>query len=67
MNDVINYKLVGIRISDWRKRLNITQDDLSFLTGISVPYISEIENMMQSISLTINLVSINASIAVCFI
>lgn len=35
MNDVINYKLVGIRISDWRKRLNITQDDLSFLTGIS--------------------------------
>lgn len=53
MNNVINYRLVGTRISDWRKRLGITQDDLSFLTGISVPYISEIENGKKRPSLNI--------------
>ena len=63
MNDVINYKLVGIRISEWRKRLNITQDDLSFLTGISVPYISEIENGKKRPSLDI-IVSISDAIGV---
>ena len=63
MNNVINYKLVGTRINDWRKRLNITQDDLSFLTGISVPYISEIENGKKRPSLDI-IVSISDAIGV---
>lgn len=63
MKNVINYKLIGTRISDWRKRLNITQDDLSFLTGISVPYISEIENGKKHPSLDI-IISISDAIGV---
>lgn len=63
MKSIINYKLVGTRISDWRKRLNITQDDLSFLTGISVPYISEIENGKKRPSLDI-IVSISDALDV---
>lgn len=63
MNNVINYKLVGKRINDWRKRLNITQDDLSFLTGLSVPYISEIENGKKHPSLDV-IVAISDAIGV---
>ena len=63
MNNVINYKLVGKRINDWRKRLNITQDDLSFLTGLSVPYISEIENGKKHPSLEV-IVAISDAIGV---
>lgn len=63
MKDTINYKLVGTRISDWRKRLNITQDDLAFLTGISIPYISEIENGKKRPSLDI-IVAVSDAIGV---
>ncbi len=63
MNGGINYRLIGTRIADWRKRLSITQDDLSFLTGISVPYISEIENGKKRPSLDI-IVSISDAIGV---
>ena len=63
MNGGINYRLIGTRIADWRKRLSITQDDLSFLTGISVPYISEIENGKKRPSLDI-IVSISDALGV---
>lgn len=63
MDSMINYKLVGTRISEWRKRLSITQDDLAFLTGISVPYISEIENGKKRPSLDI-IVAISDAIGV---
>ncbi len=35
---------MGKRIREWRTRGEITQEDLSFCTGLSIPYLSEIEN-----------------------
>ena len=63
MKDQINYTLLGKRIYDWRSRMAITQDDLSFLAGISVPYISEIENGKKHPSLSI-IVSISNALGV---
>lgn len=63
MKNHINYKLLGARINDWRKRYGITQDDLAFLTDLSIPYISEIENGKKHPSLDV-VVSIADAIGV---
>ncbi len=53
MKTQLNYKLLGTRICEWRNRMTITQEDLSFFTGISIPYISEIEHGKKRPSLEI--------------
>ena len=63
MKKHINYKLIGTRINNWRKRFGITQDDLALLTDISIPYLSEIENGKKRPSLDI-IVSIADAIGV---
>lgn len=47
----INYKLLGERISEWRTALSVTQEELSYMTGISAPYISMIERGKKKPSL----------------
>lgn len=47
----IDYILLGSRIQEWRIRLNITQEELAYEAGLSVPFISEIEHGKKKPSL----------------
>lgn len=44
MKNSIDYSVIGRRIRDKRKKLCITQDDMSDAIGITKHYISKIEN-----------------------
>jgi len=46
------YTLVGKRIKEERKRLNITQEDLADKTNLSVAFIGQIERGVNRASLT---------------
>ena len=48
----INFGLVGIRIRNTRRKKHISQISLSESTGLSVPYISLVENGRKRPSLT---------------
>ena len=48
----INFGLVGIRIRNTRRKMHISQISLSESTGLSVPYISLVENGRKRPSLT---------------
>lgn len=45
---IIDYKRVGTRISLLRKKQNLTQEQLADLVGLSIVYISNIENAKKS-------------------
>lgn len=47
----LNYKLIGHRIRSERKLRGLTQAELAEYTGLSVPYISHIENGVKQVSL----------------
>lgn len=47
----INYKKFGGLVYDWRTRKGLTQEQLAFSAGISVTYISKIENGQTNVSL----------------
>ena len=51
MKTHLDYQLLGKRIAEWRKNAKITQEDLAFLTGMSIPFISEIEHGKKKPSL----------------
>lgn len=46
-----DYAAIGRRIREARKRLDMTQEKLAELTGLSVPHISNIENNKTKLSL----------------
>ena len=48
----INFGLIGIRIRNTRRKKSISQMSLSESTGLSVPYISLVENGRKKASLT---------------
>ena len=48
---VLNYKRIGQRIRIIRKTQKLTQAELAERTGLSVPYISHIENGIKQASL----------------
>jgi len=47
----LNYKLIGHRMRSIRKLRKLTQAELAEYTGLSVPYISHIENGIKQVSL----------------
>ena len=47
----IDYILLGRRIHDWRDLLSVTQEELSYMTGLSTPYISMVERGKKKPSL----------------
>ena len=47
----LDYAAIGRRIRGARKRLNMTQEKLAELTGLSVPHLSNIENGKTKLSL----------------
>lgn len=47
----IDYKLLGSRIQEWRIQLQMTQEELAYEAGLSIPFISEIENGKKKPSL----------------
>lgn len=47
----LNYKLIGHRMRSMRKLRKLTQAELAEHTGLSVPYISHIENGIKQVSL----------------
>lgn len=49
----IDYRKLGSRIREARKRIDITQEDLAYKTGITTPYLSQIENGKKKISLPV--------------
>lgn len=56
----INYKLIGKRIQETRKRENLSQMALSEITGLSCSYISYIETGKKQPSLSALLQIVNA-------
>lgn len=56
MSDV-DYVLIGKRIKETRKKMHASQAELAEMTGLSVPYISNIETAYKKASLS-SLVSI---------
>lgn len=48
---MLNYKLIGRRVRSLRKARELSQAELAEHTGLSVPYISHIENGIKQISL----------------
>lgn len=48
----IDYKLIGKRIQQSRKRMNMTQQELAELLDVSVGYISQIERGITKPKLT---------------
>lgn len=53
----IDYELVGKRVKETRKNMHVTQAELAEMTGLSVPYISNIETAYKKASLS-SLISI---------
>ena len=51
MKQKINYLLLGKRIHEWRMALGITQENLAYMTDVSVPFISALENGKKKPSL----------------
>ncbi len=49
----INYQLIGKRISEARRDLGITQEELSVTADVSAQYISHIENGKKKVSLKV--------------
>lgn len=49
----LNYKDIGNRIKQQRKKIGLTQEKLAELTEISVPHMSNIENANTKVSLTV--------------
>ena len=49
----IDYKKLGSRIQEVRKREKISQEDLAFKAGITPPYLSQIENGKKKVSLPV--------------
>lgn len=47
----LNYKQIGLRVRSMRKIRKLTQAELAERTGLSVPYISHIENGVKQVSL----------------
>ncbi len=47
----LNYKMIGHRMRSIRKLRKLTQAELAEYTGLSVPYISHIENGIKQVSL----------------
>lgn len=47
----LNYKQIGHRVRSMRKIRKLTQAELAERTGLSVPYISHIENGIKQVSL----------------
>ena len=56
MSDV-DYVLIGKRIKETRKKMHASQAELAEMTGLSVPYISNIETAYKKASLS-SLISI---------
>ena len=48
---MIDYKIVGARIKEARKKKKITQQDIAEILNVSVPYISKIETGNSTVSL----------------
>lgn len=48
---ILNPKLIGLRVRSIRKLRKLTQAELAERTGLSVPYISHIENGIKQASL----------------
>ena len=48
---IIDYKIIGERIKMARKRKNLTQEQLSEMLDVSIPYLSRIENGTSKINL----------------
>lgn len=59
----INYKLIGKRIRYYRKKMNISQMELSERTELSVPYISYVETGKKNVSVS-TLINIAAALSV---
>ena len=49
----INYQLIGKRISQNRRELGMTQEELSVIADVSAQYISHIENGKKKVSLKV--------------
>ena len=49
----INYQLIGKRISQKRRELGMTQEELSVIADVSAQYISHIENGKKKVSLKV--------------
>ena len=50
---LINYRLIGRRVREYRYRQNLNQAGLAEEADISVPYLSRIENGAKNVSLTV--------------
>ena len=50
---LINYRLIGRRVREYRCRQNLNQAGLAEEADISVPYLSRIENGAKNVSLTV--------------
>lgn len=49
--NIVDYKLIGRRIQQRRKELNITQEALSEKIGVTVGYVSQIERGITKVNL----------------
>ena len=49
----IDYKELGSRIKEARKRKHLNQEELAYKAGITSPYLSEIENGLKKVSLPV--------------
>ena len=50
---VINYKLIGRRIKEYRHRQNLNQAGLAEEADISISYLSSVENGLKKVSLSV--------------
>lgn len=48
---MVDYKVIGRRIKKYRKRANLTQQDLSDHLGVSTSYMSQVERGVTVVSL----------------
>lgn len=60
MANVIDYKAIGKRIKIQRIRMDMTQDKLAEITGLSNPHISNIETANTQLSLNALIIISNA-------
>ena len=49
----IDYRKLGLKIKEARKERKFSQEDLAYKTGITPPYLSQIENGRKKISLPV--------------